>query len=330
MKDPSRVILMGDPSEFRIKEGANPHTRNRWGFKKKVDSAKAQEQWNVMAETLSRYGIQIFVIPAHPDYPGLVFPANAGYVPEKDKAKSLSERLFIAANLNPARAGEGEIYQEFISKMGVTVTRIHGAFEGEADLISWGENYLFTHGQLRRPQWRPRLGIPPWQRQYGFRSEHHAIHELAHWVPPDHVMAVQLLDELYYHGDTVFCSFGPERRYLLAYEKGIAPLARRVLHESNAVIWLSDEDAARFAANSFGVQHDDQSILFMPSVISDQLKREIESLHVEIVTIDVSEFFEKGGGSIKCMIGDLGTWAPDSNISPDVQAFRHDHLFNND
>lgn len=299
---------MGDPSEFRIKKGANPHTRSRWGCRKHVDQGKAKEQWLAMREILTRYGLVIHVLPPRAEYPGLVFPANAGYMVNADSPLMASERKMVLSNLNPSRSGEEQIYEDCLRRLGLQIQKIHSAFEGEADLIRCGDDYLFTYGELVKPGWVPRKGIPPWKRRYGFRSAHHAIHELAHWVPPRHVVSLQLIDECFYHGDTVLCSFGPERRYLLVYEKAIAPVARRFFHEHSSVLFLDDRDAAAFAANSFNMQYKGQEILFMPAGVSGHLVRHIEALDVQVVKIDVSEFLEKGGGAVKCMIGDLGLW----------------------
>jgi len=44
----------------------------------------------------------------------------------------------------------------------------------------------------------------------------------------------------------------------------------------------------------------------VPEGISDRLRAQIRERGVTYVQIDVSEFLAKGGGSVKCMIGDLG------------------------
>jgi N-dimethylarginine dimethylaminohydrolase len=44
----------------------------------------------------------------------------------------------------------------------------------------------------------------------------------------------------------------------------------------------------------------------MPDGVSERLLAEIRERGVTPVTVDVSEFLKKGGGSVKCMIGDLG------------------------
>jgi hypothetical protein len=44
----------------------------------------------------------------------------------------------------------------------------------------------------------------------------------------------------------------------------------------------------------------------MPGGISDALAGIVRERGVTPLTVDVSEFLKKGGGSVKCMIGDLG------------------------
>lgn len=69
---------------------------------------------------------------------------------------------------------------------------------------------------------------------------------------------------------------------------------------------LSGADAARHAANSFSYTRGGESFLIMPGGISDALQARVRERRVTPITVDVSEFLKKGGGSVKCMIGDLG------------------------
>ena len=72
------------------------------------------------------------------------------------------------------------------------------------------------------------------------------------------------------------------------------------------LIEMHDADAAIYAANSFHFERDGQCFLVMPHGISDALEARIRERDVHVVKVDVSEFYKKGGGSVKCMIGDLG------------------------
>ena len=72
------------------------------------------------------------------------------------------------------------------------------------------------------------------------------------------------------------------------------------------MIELSDADAARYAANSYSLVRGSESVLVMPAGVSDRLLAQVRERSVTPLTVDVSEFLKKGGGSVKCMIGDLG------------------------
>lgn len=293
-------VLMGDPTYFHIAGGANPFTRDWWGRKKRVDREKAIEQWNRLKDLLTSFGIKVHVIPADERNPGLVYPANAGVRIGKK---------FILSNLLPTRAGEKPVYDLFLRSIGIETVSIRSRFEGEADLFPVGERYIFTYGGVVQQRFVPKLGIPPWKRVYGFRSERKALEELrTHLGPKTEVIDLELIEESHYHGDTVFCSFGPKREYLLAYLEGLAPESReRCRHLfKNFLIPVSSRDAFFYAANSFQVKVPEGLKVIMPEGVSDKLQNEVESRGVKPVLIDVSEFLKKGGGAVKCMIGDLG------------------------
>src|SRR5208282_3941157 len=75
-----RTIVMGDPAHFSVLGGANPHTRNALGIRKRVDPELAQIQWHELARTMLRYGAEVCVIEPHRGLTGLVYPANAGFL----------------------------------------------------------------------------------------------------------------------------------------------------------------------------------------------------------------------------------------------------------
>ena len=122
------------------------------------------------------------------------------------------------------------------------------------------------------------------------------------------VLRIRLIDERYYHGDTCLCSFGPTREFLLAYSPVIEPASLGVLRATfgDQLLEIGDEDAAIYAANSFAFTRQGTPFLVMPEGITSSLQRAVTDRGVEILSTDVSEFHKKGGGSVKCMIGDLG------------------------
>ncbi|MGC1677345.1 MAG: hypothetical protein WA740_07405, partial [Candidatus Binataceae bacterium] len=75
-----RTILMGDPAHFSVQGGANPHTRNALGVRKRVDADRARAQWHALARELVAHGVEVCVLPPDAQRTGLVYPANAGFL----------------------------------------------------------------------------------------------------------------------------------------------------------------------------------------------------------------------------------------------------------
>ena len=74
------------------------------------------------------------------------------------------------------------------------------------------------------------------------------------------------------------------------------------------------------------MQHGDKWFLFVPLGISERACQLISERGVEPVTVDVSEFLAKGGGSIKCMIFDLGPTA-EQPTAPQSASFRAERSY---
>ncbi len=311
---------MGDPRHFSVQGGANPHTRTRWGTKRQVDRVLAIEQWKNLKATLEDHGVRVIVVPPDPRQPGLVYPANAGFLTDLDAERPVAQKIFYLSNLLPTRAGEKAHYRRRLEACGFRLAEFDERFrfEGEADFFPVGDVQLLTCGRLERQRFVPSFGLPPWKRVYGFRSDARLEHELAKIVAPRAVHRFELVLEAHYHGDTALCAFGPHREHLLAYRAALAPEDWPRLEElfGDGLIELEQDDARRYAANSFSLTPPDssESFLFMPGGISEKLKAQIRERGTTPVVVDVSEFLKKGGGSVKCMIGDLGP-VPDTGSS---------------
>jgi N-dimethylarginine dimethylaminohydrolase len=305
-----RTILMGDPTHFSVKGGANPHTRTRLGRRRAVDRELAIRQWHRLRDTLRDLGLRILVVPPDPEQPGLVYPANAGFMTELDAETPLGEKTFYLSNLLPTRAGERPHYERVLRASGVRTATLDERFrfEGEADFFPVGDAYLLTHGRIERQRFVPALAWPPWRRVYGFRTDARVEELLAPIVAPKPVLRVGLRNEAHYHGDTALCGFGPGREHLLAWRPAISAAGWTRLTErfGERILELSDDDATRYAANSFTCTQGGRSVLVMPGGVSGRLKEQVRERGVAPITVDVSEFLTKGGGSVKCMIGDLG------------------------
>jgi N-dimethylarginine dimethylaminohydrolase len=301
---------MGDPAHFSVKGGANPHTRTRWGTRRSVDRELAIRQWQRLRDALRELGVRVLVVPPDPAQPGLVYPANAGFMRDLDAEKPLSERLFHLANLLPTRAGEKPHYARVLREAGIPTATIDERyrFEGEADFFPARDLYLLTHGRLERQRFVPALAIPPWKRVYGFRTDARVEALLREVVAPRRILRLELQLEAHYHGDTALCAFGPGREHLLVYREALAPESFERLKAALGpqLLELDPADAARYAANSFALNQAGESYLLMPAGLSERLLAQVRERGATPFQVDVSEFLKKGGGSVKCMIGDLG------------------------
>ena len=298
-------VLLGDPAYFQIKAGANPHTRDFWGRRKRVDQKLASAQWQNLKETLESHGIKVHVLPAVPNLSGLVFPANAGF--------RFGNRIYLS-NLNPARAAEKEHYRQFLTTLGFAVSDLPTShpFEGEADFFPAGNRYLLTHGRIEQPGRVFRCGFPPYRWVYGFRSDLRVLEDLRSIVSGHEIIPLELVQETHYHGDTALCTFGPRNEFLLAYLEAFSKSAQFTLRQrfGDRLIPLSEADGRGFAANSFQIvarrQGESVPVLLMPDGLTINLYHEIRARGVIPCPVDVSEFLEKGGGAVKCMLLDLG------------------------
>ena len=305
-----RTVLMGDPSHFSVQGGANPHTRDRWGRRRHVDRDRAIHQWHGLKHTLEDLGVHVLVVPPDPALPGMVYPANAGLLTRVDDEIPTADKTFYLANLLPTRAGEKEHYRRVVEAAGFRTAEIDPQWrmEGEADFFPAGDRYLLTHGGIEKQRFVPALAWPPWKRVYGFRTDVGVAPFLESLVAPTPVLRIELVLEAHYHGDTALSAFGPTREFLLGYREAMTPAAWDELVRTfgDRLIPLHVDDAERYAANSFTLTQDGRSYLLLPDGVSDDLLARIRACGVTPVTVDVSEFLKKGGGSIKCMIGDLG------------------------
>lgn len=317
-----RAVLMGDPAHFSVQGGANPHTRNWLGRRRRVNVRRAIDQWHGLRHLLCDAGVRVIVVPPHPTQPGLVYPANAGFLTDLDAEKSLSQKTFYLSNLLPTRAGERNHYRQALQYSGFRLGNIDERyrFEGEADFFPVADHHVLTHGGIERQRFVPTLGIPPWKRIYGFRTDARIEKLLADLVKPRPVLRLELALEAHYHGDTALCAFGPRRQHLLVFRRALTEESweRLSAEFSHAIVELSGEDATRYAANSFTLTQGSDSLLFMPEGVSQRLQDQVRERGVTPMLVDVSEFLKKGGGSVKCMIGDLGPVADEELLGSSV------------
>lgn len=297
-----QAIVMTDPRHFAIKGGANPHTRNPDNSLKVVELGRAWPQWHAYVDALLDAGLDVYVADATPSTTGMVFAANAGFLHERLASTPLSQRDFYVSHFTaPHRVAEQPLFEDFMRRFGVNVLAYDDAvrFEGEADAFPVGR------GESLR-----------WMFTYGFRSDLSVADWLEREIVQAPLMRLKLTNPAYYHGDCLLCDLGGP---FLVWSGGIEPSDYAHLEDElgERIIALDDEDARGFIGNSFYVETHKGRFLFSPAAIRDATRAKIEAHGVQVVPVDISEFFGKGGGGPKCMVFNLGLVDPDEPTATD-------------
>ena len=155
-----RWVLMGDPTHFSVKGGANPHTRTRWGTRRTRRQRSARSRSGTACATLlEELGVRVLVVPPVAEWPGTVYPANAGFLFDVDTPSSrAAQKRFVLANLLPTRAGEQAHYARVLAARGIPLrdARSAAALRGRGRPLP-GRRALPVHARpARAPALRAR------------------------------------------------------------------------------------------------------------------------------------------------------------------------------
>jgi N-dimethylarginine dimethylaminohydrolase len=304
------AVAMTAPRHYAIKGGANPHTRHEDDSLKRVDASVARDQWHDYVDALLDGGVDVYVFEPVEDLTGMVFTANAGFLKGRlDDERSTTEKTFYPSHFTAEhRVPEADAYVEFFESFGFEVDDYPAdwRFEGEADAFPIG-----------------RSGDLEWLFTYGFRSEPNVGDWLEEEIVGETFHRFRLTDPKYYHGDCLICDLGGP---LLAWKGGLEDESAERLESvfGDRIVDLDDTDAEQFIGNSFYVETEGERLLYAPAAIRDATRARIEERGVDVVPVDISEFFGKGGGGPKCMVFNLGEIDPDEEALTDEQRqFRH-------
>jgi N-dimethylarginine dimethylaminohydrolase len=261
-----RRFLLCRPVHFTVAYEINPYMH----VQVHPDPELALGQHDGLVATLRSAGAEVEFLDPVAGLPDLVFTANAGVV---------DGDAFVPSRFrHPERQGESVYDTAWFSARGFHVTPLPGdePFEGAGDVLPFGGEPGAAHAPVLVAGYRTRSTVGAQTR----------LGELL-GVP---VRTVELADERFYHVDLVFCPID-ERRALIA-PQGLDRYGCRVLEELvPEPVWLSDDEAASFCANSVVVG----DVVVMPSCTS-RLGRILEDAGLSVAVAPVGEFLKAGGG----------------------------------
>jgi N-dimethylarginine dimethylaminohydrolase len=264
-----RRFLVCPPDHFTVAYEINPYMHKQVH----PDWERAGTQFDGLVATLRAAGASVESLEPVEGLPDLVFTANAGIV---DGSRFVPSRF-----LHPERQGETPIDEAWFASHGFEIVTldIDDAFEGAGDALPFGLDDK-EDGSAPRPVLVS---------GYRTRSSVRAHGELSAilGVP---VRSVELTEQRYYHLDLVFCPLD-SRRALVA-PQGLDRFGIKVLEELvPEPVWLEDEEAASFSANSVVIGN----VVVMPAC-TPRLGRILEGFGFDIALTPVDEFLKAGGG----------------------------------
>ncbi len=237
-----------------------------------IDHARATAQWQALHDTLAALGHEVHVVEPIAGQPDMVFAANGGVVVD---GRALSSRYRF-----PQRTGEERPFHDFLVGLGVHVDRPEYVLEGEGDVLVAGRHLLVGSG---------------------FRSDPRAAADIGRRlaVPAGReVVALELVDERYYHLDTALgvlddrtaayfpAAFSAESRARLA----------RVFDE---LVECSPTDAAVLGLN---VVSDGLHVVLERAATG--LAESLRHRGFRTIGLDMGEF-RRSGGAVKCATMEL-------------------------
>ncbi len=272
-----RRLLVCPPEHFDVCYEINPYMDRTV----RPDRRRAERQFGRLVDTLEQAGAAVDVLPPQPGLPDLVFTANAGLVdvgwPPQPPARR--PRFVPSRFCHPERRGETAVDVAWFSAHGYEVVPLpaDAPWEGAGDTLPFG----------------PADEPPVLLGGYRTRSAVAAQQALGALLGVE-VRAVELVDPRYYHVDLVFCPLD-DRRALVA-PQGLDSYGRAVVADLvPEPIWLEDDEAAAFCANSVVVG----ATVVMPHV-TGRLERLLRRIGLEVAVAPVDEF-QKAGGGCRCL-----------------------------
>jgi N-dimethylarginine dimethylaminohydrolase len=257
----SRMLLC-PPDFYEVRYEINP-----WmSVAQAPDHDVAMRQWEGLRACLHEIGCVVECLTPQPDWPDMVFTANAGVV--------RGSGVLLSNFRHAERAGESPWNAQWFQDHGYEVVRLpeHLAFEGEGDALHCGDVWICGHG---------------------FRTDEKAHRWVEDWTR-EPVVSVRLVDSRYYHLDTCFCPLrdGLAMWHPTAFDGDGQSAIRAVTRE---LIEVPEEEARCFACNAIVVG----GHVVMPEGCPKTEVR-LQQCGYQVHALPMSEFI-KAGGACKCL-----------------------------
>jgi N-dimethylarginine dimethylaminohydrolase len=271
---PPRKVLMVKPTFFDVEYVINPHMAGQIGA---VDKMQAQNEWNHLLDAYKELGFEVHVLDGQRDLPDMVFCANQS-LPSIDQEGNL--KAVMSRMRADQRKDEVPHIEKWLKKMGYEILTLNpdkvSEFEGMGDALWHYKKRLLWGG-------------------YGFRTSPEAYEELSNLLGVP-VIALELVDEKFYHLDTCLCILNSDT--VLIYsdaftEEGLAMIRKLV---PNVIETTKYEAEKLFAVNA--TAPDGLNVLIQQGCTD--VNKKLRDHGFKVHEFSTFEFL-KSGGSVFCM-----------------------------
>lgn len=266
--------LMVRPLHYAVDYVINPHMADQVG---KVDKIEANNEWNLVRSLFNQIGIKVHVIEDQEGLPDMVFCANQS-LPYIDKDGN--HHAFMSIMHADERKDEVPYIEQWYRQHGYKIHYLDedniNDFEGCGDAIWHTGKRLLWGG-------------------YGYRSSLEAYETISDTfgIP---VLALELVDETFYHLDTCFCVL--DEKTALIYPDAFADEGLAMINTMfDKVIHASKYEAEELLACNASCP-DGRNVIIQQGCtdVNKNLRDAGFSVH-EVSTYE----FLKSGGSVFCM-----------------------------
>lgn len=266
--------LVCEPRHYGVHYEINPwmHTG------KPADELVAQQQWQVLKETLIQCGAQLHVLTQPKGWPDIVFTANAGLVYKK--------QVVLSHFRHHERQGERPYFEAWFKAAGFNImatpetdyqmvdgqrTYAGPCFEGAGDALFAGD-VLFAG--------------------YGFRTDFE-FYEQIRVLGITQLVFCELVDPRFYHIDTCFCPLNAKQA--IWWPKAFTSESQQRMEQALELFAVPEDEALRFACNAVVVGN----YVVIPSNCPET-RAILTKLGYTVRDCEMGEFL-KAGGACKCL-----------------------------
>ena len=269
----SRVLKV-KPTWFDVEYVINPHMKDNVGG---VDKMQAANEWEHLVDGYEELGFNVDILDGVKGLPDLVFCANQSlpFIDETGRKK-----VIMSIMRAPQRRGEVAVIEAWYKKNGYEIIRMDeektGNFEGMGDALWHFKRRLLWGG-------------------YGFRTSLDAYDQISE-VLDTPVIALELVDEKFYHLDTCMCMLN--EKSVLIYEDAFTEKGIEMIRKlfDNVILASKYEAEKLFAVNA---TCPDGKNVFIQQGCTD-VNKKLRDAGFSVHEFSTYEFM-KSGGSVFCM-----------------------------